>query len=329
VVWQADSGPDRLLWPHGLAVDRRGTLTIVDAAQDRLVHLAAGDGRVLAHRGGPGAAPGQFRFRTQLDADERGVVFRGAVAVDGAGVLYVVDPFNDRIQRLDPAGPVITAWGEPPAVGPLHEPIALAVDDRRGRVYVADAGANRVHAFDRDGHWLFAWGSHGQAAGEFLGPAAVAVDRQGRVYVADRLNDRIQVFDVGGRFVTAWGGPDAKPDAFWEPTGVMVDGAGRVYVATARRVLVFSDVGVFLAAWDGPGGGAADRFGALGGIAVDEQGAVYVADQIPVRVLKFRPRGPWPTPAAAQPIARPATPTATTQPLRPLPTLVPMTPTDR
>ena len=91
---------------------------------------------------------------------------------------------------------------------------------------------------------------------------------------------------------------------------------------------MFSDAGVFLAAWDGPGGGA-DAFGALGGVAVDEQGAIYVADQVPARVLKFRPRGPWPTPAAARPTPRPATPTATPAPPRPSPTPVPMTPTDR
>jgi DNA-binding beta-propeller fold protein YncE len=329
MVWQTDGGTDRLALPTGLAVDRQGVLTVVDAGNDRLVQLATGAGEATARLGGPGDAPGQFRFGSIGDAD-RGK-FRavgGGVAVDLAGSLYVADSFNGRVQRLDRAGRVVATWGDaPPTVGPIVEPAGIAVDDRQGRVYVADASAHRVHAFDRDGRWLLAWGGPGQGAGEFVRPAAVAVDRHGLVYVADHLNDRIQVFDDGGRFVTMWGGPGPQPGDFSRPNGVAVDGVGHVYVATTSRILVFSATGVFLAAWDGPGGGA-DAFGALGGVAVDEQGAIYVADQIPARVLKFRPRGPWPL-AAGTPTPRPTRPPATPGLPATATPMAFMTPTDR
>ena len=182
LVWQADGGPDRLGLPTGLAVDRRGVLTVVDAGQRS--PRPAGDGRrrrrspASAAPATPPASSASRRRSTRIQAASARV--GGAVAVDGAGALYVADPFNARLQRLDRAGPVVAPWGEsPPSIGPLVEPAGIAVDDRRGRVYVADAGAHRVHAFDRDGRWLLAWGGPGQGAGEFLRPAAVAVDRAG------------------------------------------------------------------------------------------------------------------------------------------------------
>jgi DNA-binding beta-propeller fold protein YncE len=328
VVWQADGGPHRLLRPTTLAVDRRGVVTVVDAGNDRLVQLTAGTGEAIARLGGPGAAPGRFRFGSwPLDDLGRVESVGGAVAVDADGSFYVADAFNGRIQRLDRAGRVVAPFGnKPPAVESLVEPAGIAVDDRRGRVYVADPYDHRVHAFDRDGRWLLAWGGPGQEEGEFFLPAAVAVDRRGRVYVADRGNDRIQVFDGGGRFVTAWGGPGPQPGDFSTPIGVAVDGAGRVHVAVWQRVLVFSDAGVFLAAWGGADAGL-DPVTFFSGIAVDEQGGVYVVDHGRARVLKLRPRGPWPTPAAARPTPRPTT--VPSAPTKPLPTPVPLTPTDR
>ncbi|MCC6628669.1 MAG: hypothetical protein IT340_14855 [Chloroflexi bacterium] len=70
------------------------------------------------------------------------------------------------------------------------------------------------------------------------------------------------------------------------------------------------------------------------GIAIDGQGAIYITDCGRHRVLKFRPRQPWPAPMAARPTPRPATPTPSTRALstpapstlEPLPS---MTPTDR
>jgi DNA-binding beta-propeller fold protein YncE len=330
LVWQADGGWRRLWRPTGLAVDRHGVVTVVDAGHDRLVQLSVGTGEGIAHLGDPGGAAGRFRFVQPMELDtDRGYTetVGGAVAVDPDGSLYVADLFNGRIQRLDHAGRVAATWGEPPlAVGPLVEPAGIAVDARRGRVYVADAGAHRVHAFDRDGRWKTAWGGHGQSVSEFIRPAALAVDRAGQVYVADSGNDRIQVFDGIGRFVTAWGGPGSQPGEFSRPCGVAVDGAGRVCVAAEQRILVFSDAGVFLTSWDGADAGI-DPFLGLSGIAVDDQGGIYVADHGRSQVYKVRPRRPWPTPAAALPTPRPTTiPSA---PTKPLATPIPMTPTDR
>jgi DNA-binding beta-propeller fold protein YncE len=331
LVWQADGSPDRLRWPTGLAVDRAGTVTVVDAGNHRLVRLS-GAGQVLARLGNLGSHPNEFLLAPPPPPDGVGQghfgLVGGGVAVDADGAIFVADSFNARVQQFDRAGRFVAAWRDlPPTAGQLIEPAGIAVDDRQGRVYVADRVAERIQVFDRDGRWRLAWGAPGRAAGQFLGPVAMAVDRQGRVYLADGGNDRIQVFDGDGRFLMAWGGPGRRSEEFTAPVGVAVDGLGQVYVATAHRVLVFTDTGIFLAAW----GGAEVGVGllTLGGIAVDDQGAIYVTDQLRVRVLKFVPRGGWPTPVAALPTPRPATPTPTLAPAT-SPTPWPfMTPTDR
>jgi sugar lactone lactonase YvrE len=335
LVWHADGGPDQLLRPAGLAVDRRGTLTVVDAGNNRLVQFTS-TGEVVARLGRAGSAPGQFRFSSPPNDYPDGVsddgVALGVVAVDAAGALYVADPFNARVQRVDPAGQVVADWGPlpPPArllseAHRLYHPVSIAVDDRHGHVFVADHAGHLVHAFDRDGHWRLAWGGLGHQPGQFIRPLALAVDRQGQVVVADSGNARIQVFDAGGRLVTTWDAGDPTAQEFPAPLGVAVDGADRVYVATAHGVQVFTTAGVYLAAWNDADG---ERF-VPNGIAVDEHDAVYVTDLGRSRVLKFRARGPWPTPAAGRPTPRPALPTATPPPpMSPTPRPF-MTPTDR
>jgi DNA-binding beta-propeller fold protein YncE len=328
LVWQADGGADRLSRPAGLAIDRRGVLAVVDAGNDRLVRLTARAGEVIARLGGHGVAAGRFRFTSRPDDDERSVGHSGGgVAVDGEGALYVADPFNARVQRLDRDGQSIADWGKlPPSAGRLIEPAGVAVDARRGYVYVADGAEHRVHAFDRDGRWRLAWGGLGREPGQFFRPSAVAVDRSGNVYIADAGNRRVQVFDAGGRLMTAWNLSGLPMVEFNAPFGLAVDAAGRVYVACVYGVEVYNAGGVGLATWNAGAGG---EVFVPNGIAVDEADAIYVSDLGRSRVLKFRPRRPWPTPAAARPTPRLAPPTTPPAPPTPAPTPAPMTPTDR
>lgn len=142
----------------------------------------------------------------------------------------------------------LAVWGAP-GVGPgrLGEPKALAVGSD-GSVYVAEGRNSRISVFDREGRFLRQWGEPGEAPGQFREPWGIAVDRQGRVYVADTWNHRIQVFDAQGRWLTQWGG--------------LVDNAGRA-------------------------SGGEGRFYGPRGLALDEQGRLYVADTGNKRIQVF------------------------------------------
>ena len=72
----------------------------------------------------------------------------GALAVDGAGNIYVADRGNHRIQKLAPDGAPLAQWGsEGSDPGQFKSPSGIAVDGA-GNVYVADGGNQRVQVLD-------------------------------------------------------------------------------------------------------------------------------------------------------------------------------------
>lgn len=133
----------------------------------------------------------------------------------------------------------------PPAAARFADPFGIAVD-RAGNVYVADAGeSNRLRKITPEGIVsTLAGGAEGFADGTgpaaaFNTPSALAIDEKGNLYVADTGNHAI-------RRVT--------------PEGVVT-------------TLVGDGTSGYL---DGPARTA--RFNAPVGVAVDQQGNVYVAD---------------------------------------------------
>lgn len=183
--------------PTSLAFAPNGTRYVIDHRVNRVFHQDA-DGNLIASFGGAGSQVGKFN-----DA--------WGIAVDAAGNVYVADTFNHRIQKFDPAGNFITAWGRPgatdqPGVGTdtqFFGPRAIAFDSR-GRVLVTDTGNKRVQVFDQNGNFLTQFGGAGTGAGQLNEPVGIAVDASGNIYIADVWNRRIQVFDANFAFVRAW-----------------------------------------------------------------------------------------------------------------------------
>ena len=145
-----------------------------------------------------------------------------AVAVDGAGNVYVTEQWNDRVQKFTGSGTFITKWGSyGSGNGQFYNPRHVAVDGA-GNVYVADQYNHRVQKFTGNGGFITNW--------TITYPCGVAVDGAGNVYVTDG-NHRIQKFTSGGVFITKWGSYGSGDGEFYIPDGVAVDGAGNVYVA--------------------------------------------------------------------------------------------------
>ncbi len=133
--------------------------------------------------------------------------------LDRQGNLYVVDSFNNGIQKFDRNGQFLTMWGTSgqgdgefnlmvPDVGAGAGAVAV---DESGNVYVADWGNHRIQKFDSNGQFLAKWGTRGSSDGQFLSLVSVAVDRKGYVYVLDDAHADIQKFDGNGQFLTQWG----------------------------------------------------------------------------------------------------------------------------
>ena len=103
------------------------------------------------------------------------------------------------------------------------------------------------------------WGDVGVEPGQFNHPRGVAVGPDGNVYVVDSDNHRVQVFDAGGNLLRQWG---SQCNLAGPQTCIDLDGEGPMEVGD----------GQFQEPW---------------GIAVAEDGRVYVADTWNHRVQMF------------------------------------------
>jgi len=128
----------------------------------------------------------------------------------------------------------------------------------------------------------------------FHGPSSVAVDAMGNVYVADRINNLIRKITAGSVVTTLAGSLNpgsangtGSSASFNYPTGVAVDDSGNVYVAdygnNMIRKITAAGMVTTLAGSGSQGSfnGIANTatFYAPAGLAVDDSGNVYVADQ--------------------------------------------------
>ncbi|HNO83992.1 MAG TPA: 6-bladed beta-propeller, partial [Anaerolineales bacterium] len=175
-----------------------------------------------------------------------------------------------------------------------YGPRGLAVD-AQGRVYVTDTGNKRVVVFDADGNFITQFGSAGLDAGQFDEPVGITVDKNGTVYVVDTWNQRIQTFTA----VETAGALTFLPAKQWDVYGwfgqsvdnkpfIAVNNAFHVFITDpdGYRVQEFDQNGELVRTW-GDFGDSPASFGSASGIAVDNEGYVWVTDSVNNRIMRF------------------------------------------
>ncbi len=284
IIGSQGSQPGQLLRPIGLALAPDGGLAVVEEGNNR-VSLFARDGSFLDTLPRPDAGvalerPGGLRFAANGD-------------------LYIADTWNYRIQALAADGAGLRAWGEPAlfGLGAGQEPLdglwgprdlALTGD---GLVYVADTGNKRIRVYATDGTWQRDIGRGGDGPGELDEPSGLALHPDGRLFVADAWNRRIVVFSKDGNFqrqflLDAWYGDRGN-----RPYLALDVPRDLLYVGDpdSGRVLVLDTAGNCQGSFGAAGGDnpVGSRIGVVGGIVVDAQGDVWLADSGSGRILGF------------------------------------------
>ena len=250
--------------------------------------------------------------------------FPSAVAVDGAGAMYIADTLNHRVRRVDLQSGVIhtiagtgqTKWtgdGGPGTEATLNEPVALAVFERK--LYIADQSNNRVRMVNLDtqeiqtvaGTGESAYNGDGMIATEtgLAGPSGLAVDAEGNLFIADTFNGRIRmVSHETGMISTVIGdgaefrfepGVNESSQSLSRPYGIALTSEGQVLITDSDNHLlrkwdpankVMSIVaGTGQSTYCGDGKPALES--ALNfpfGVAVDPSGAIAVADTFNHRI---------------------------------------------
>ncbi len=177
------SGPP-FHFPTNIALSTDGSIYATDGYGNARVHKFSPTGELLFSWGTPGSEPGQF-----------GVPH--GIAIDKAGMIFVADRENSRIQIFTPDGQFLRE------IGDLARPSQVAFD-AAGNLFVAelgfragmwpgtfpptpDATGGRVSIFDPKGVLLarFGGGENPTAPGDFFAPHDICVDSHGDVYVAE------------------------------------------------------------------------------------------------------------------------------------------------
>lgn len=141
--------------------------------------------------------------------------------------------------------------------------------------------------------FLGEWGEEGSEPGEFHFPIGIAINAADEIFVTDFYNDRVQKFSVDGRLL-------AVIPVLPNPGGIAISRSGDLYLAhfaerkreerKTDRISVYDSAGKLLRQW-GRTGSNDGEFDCPGGLAVRQDGRVYVADQTNRRVQVFDGEG--------------------------------------
>jgi len=276
--------------PNGVAVDRAGNLYVADTQYSRIVEFNS-------------------PFTTDIKPD---IIIAGrcnttqplcqptGVALDAANNLFVANQLhstvlvfksplrNDKPPDLAIGGPcLLNTARHTTGHDSICLPHSVAVD-LSGNLYVADTADNRVLEYDRplttdiipdrvfgqNGNFTSALCSSGVSG--LCAPMAVAVDGRGDLFVADTGNSRVLEYEAPLRNSIA----------------TIVFGQGGVFSTKLPNKGGLSAGSLWLLPFGQVPGNFPRAFGG-GGVATDDLGNLYVADDGNNRTLEFN--GPFPT----------------------------------
>ncbi|HEV2445038.1 MAG TPA: IPT/TIG domain-containing protein, partial [Candidatus Sulfopaludibacter sp.] len=254
--------------PYGVWVDANGNVDIADLTNQviRQVNSSGVISTIAGNNTGGYSGDGAPAISAQL-----GNPF--AVVTDTSGNLYITDSFTNRVRIVTPDGNINTLIGTGWNVfgcpnGPtvnitIQKPLGMATDSA-GNLYFADSDNNCVRMVTPNGNIRTVAGTGATGLPGDGGPAinarlyrpsAVAVDAWGDIFIADTFNSRIRMVTPDGNINTIAGG-----------TGVGYTGDG--FIATNARLNFPS------------------------GVAVDNNGLVYIADSNNNVIRLLTPQAP-------------------------------------
>lgn len=265
--------PRGLSWSNGrlfVCDSKIGRVVILDASGAQIGQLGAG--QISAEYSGASAVVGESN---------------GGCWVADTWRMLGPDQLASRVVRFSPEGRIVREiLGSPQE--PFFAPRGLAVT-AGGELVATDTGRHGLKVFSLEGQFLRAFGQFGSGPGAFSEPVGVVVGKDNTLYVADTGNRRIQQLEISGRFIRQWNVPGFVGEEAAltniEPM-LAVDGRGRLYVTDSSmdQLCVFTADGTNMQVY-----GVAGQLSKPKGVAVDEEGRIYISQTATGRVARFLP----------------------------------------
>ena len=226
------------------------------------------------------------------------------VAVDGDKNIYIADPDNHRVRKVDASSGLIstvagtgvsgnTGDGGSATAATLNGPLAVTVASN-GDLYISDTGNDRIRKVTASSGVISAFG------GALSAPRGLAIDGNNNLYVAAHDAHKVYKYDSGGNqsdfagtgVATCAGGGGAPSSALTTTLryvhDVAVGSDGNVYLAEPgcfkiRKVDVTTGI-ISTVAGDGNSGNTGDgglataaRLNEPRGIALDQSDNVFIS----------------------------------------------------
>ena len=176
-----------------VATTPAGDLYIADGYGNARVHKFSPDGKLLFSWGEPGRGPGQF-------------ILPHGIAIDSAGLVYVADRENSRVQIFHPTGEYLREWTF------LNRPYDIFIDEQ-DMLHIAEGGFLNYMMKRSEGPLP----AHDQT---------MICPPEGHSPIA-----RVTVCDPDGKIASQVGGENpVLPGNFIAPHGIWADRRGDLYV---------------------------------------------------------------------------------------------------
>ena len=234
--------------PSLIAVDAEGNVYISDRLNHRVRKVDTNG--IITNVAGSGER-GPFEDQTAIGdggpATEARLILPTGLALDAAGNLYITDPGNHRIRKVDTQGRITTLAGSgersfsgdegPAEEAQLTTPVGFEIDVD-GNFYVADFAwpRNRIRKIDTSGIIT--------TIAETASFGGLTVDLEGNVYIVESTVGRILKLTPEGVLTVIAGstqpgfsgdGGPATQAQLDLPKGIEVDADGNVYFADSEN----------------------------------------------------------------------------------------------